>query len=675
MASDDEIWARMDSDRTVDLTPEQGQKMLAAAMRRRAQGAPPAPTAEPAPMPSTPAAPAKKADISALKSAGQGLARWGLLGFDDNVAGLAGALGAGYQNIADDADGSAWDAMKQAYRDARDERRKDVEDAYKANPNAYRAGALGGLLLTAPLAELTANKVAVAAPKEAALAVRAATEAKRAVPFAMLQGVGLGDHDDAVGIAGDAVVNAGLGAIGGAAAPAVGAAVKSGAGAVADRVLPRAGKALEEFGKKADQLRALTVTSAKNAQIGRERLLKELEQFPAGNYPSSEAAFADFLRKSGLSNDWKATSETIAAKAGPMNEEANRMIGAVIDETDLGAQAALDEARGMREQAAALLSKVGGDAKKLRGRAKQEYLALLESAGAAEEQARAATIKGGDIAGRMRSTMIDFQKGLGGDYATLTPAAKQEVDRLAEGVTRNDALGDVSMRQAQRRVQSLSDNEAKWPAGADWDVQAKARGAREEVRAYREAMDNAADAALTGAVPDTLKGSPLYDLAKRGRFSLPATPGSETAADLYRGARSISQASGIAADEAAAAIEKGSKRQPLSLKGTLGITSGTPAGYALALADFALGGRVPAMRATAAERARAVAGLVGNPKALAAALQDARVVKALGPYADVLKKAAKSGTPALRQELRAMLEDDADPDAEARRQALEEMQP
>lgn len=674
MASDDEIWARMDSDRTVDLTPEQGQKMLAAAMRRRAQGAPPAPTAEPAPMPSTPAAPAKKADISALKSAGQGLARWGLLGFDDNVAGLAGALGAGYQNIADDADGSAWDAMKQAYRDARDERRKDVEDAYKANPNAYRAGALGGLLLTAPLAELTAGKVAAPASKDAALAVRAATEAKRAVPFSVIQGIGLGDHDDAVGIAGDAALNAGLGALGGAAAPAVGAAVKSVAGAVADRVLPRAGKALEEFGKKADQLRALTVTSAKNAQIGRERLLKELEQFPAGNYPSSEAAFADFLRKSGLSNDWKATSETIAAKAGPMNEEANRMIGAVIDETDLGAQAALDEARGMREQAAALLSNVGGDAKKLRGRAKKEYLGLLESADAAEEQARAATIKGGDIAGRMRSTMIDAQKARGGDYASLNAAAKQEVDRLAEGVARNDALGDISMRQAQRRVGDL-ESESKWPAGADWDVQAKARGAREETRAYREAMDNAADAALTGAVPDTLKGSSLYELAKRGRFSLPAAPGSETAADLYRGARSISQASGIAADEAAAAIEKGSKRNLLGLKGALALGSGTPAGAALALADFALGGRVPAMRATAAERARAVAGLVGNPKALAAALQDARVVKALGPYADVLKKAAKSGTPALRQELRSMLKDDADPDAEARRQALEEMQP
>lgn len=668
-SSDDEIWAQMDSDRTVDLTPEQADKMLAASMRRRTQGKAYAPE----PMPEPAATTTRRSDISALESAGQGLARWGLLGFDDNVAGLAGALGAGYQRLVDGED-DVLGAMGDAYRGARDERRKDVEDAYQANPNAYRAGALGGLLLTAPLAELTANKVAAAAPKGAALAVRAATEAKRAVPFSVIQGIGLGDHDDAVGIAGDAVVNAGLGALGGAAAPAVVAAAKRGAGAVADRVLPPLGKALAEYGKKADQLRALTVTSAKNAQIGRERLLRELEQFPAGDYPSSEAAFADFLRKSGLSNDWRATSETIAAKAGPMNEEANRMIGAVIDETDLGAQAALDEARGMREQADALLATVGGDAKKLRGRAKKEYLGLLESADAAEEQARAATIKGSDIAGRMRSTMIDTQKARGGDYASLPTAAKQEVDRLAEGVTRNDALGELSMRQAQRRVRDL-ESESKWPAGADWDVQATARGAREEARAYRESMDNAADSALTGAVPDTLQDSPLYELAKRGRFSSPAAPGSETAADLYRGSRSISQASGIAADEAAAAVEKGSKRQALSLKGTLGITSGTPAGYALALADFALGGRVPAMRATAAERARAVAGLVGNPKALAAALQDARVVKALGPYADTLQKAARAGAPALRQELRALLESDSDPDAEARRQALEEMQP
>lgn len=357
---------------TVEFPKDVGAKMLAASMRRQAQ--------PPASAPRNPRAVSSlaKRDISALESARKGLERWGLLGFDDNWAGITGALGAGYQHAVDDADGSTWDAMKQAYRDARDERRKDVEDAYQANPNAYRAGALGGLLVTAPLAELMAGKVAAAAPEGAALTTRAVTEAKRAAPFAVLQGVGLGDHDDAAGIATDAAVNAGLGLLGGAAAPVVGAAVKTAGGAVADRVLPKAGEWLAQQGTKADQLRALTVTSAKNAQIGRESLLKELEQFPAGNYPTSEAAFADFLRKSGLSNDWKATSESIKAKAEPMHEEANRMIGAVIDETDTGAKSALEEARGMREQAAALLENAGGDVKLLKSRAKKDYLALLD---------------------------------------------------------------------------------------------------------------------------------------------------------------------------------------------------------------------------------------------------------------------------------------------------------
>lgn len=633
-----------------------GAKMLAASMRRQAEPAP-----APAP-PSTSAAPAPaKRDISALESAKQGLARWGLLGFDDNLAGLAGAA---YSLVDDDAQGSTWDAMKDAYRRERDWRRKEVEDAYQANPNAYRAGALGGLLVTAPLAELGAAKAAAGAP----LAARAAAAGKQAVPFAVVQGIGLGDHDDAAGIATDAAVNAGLGFVGGAAVPAAGAALKNAGGAVADRVLPKAGQLLADYGKKADQLRALTVTSAKNAQIGREALLKELEQFPAGNYPTSEAAFADFLRKSGLSNDWKATSESILAKAEPMHEEANRMIGAVIDETDNGAKSALEEAQGMREQAAALLENVGGDAKKLKGRAKKDYLALLDSADAAEAQARSATIQGKSIAGDMRSKMLAEQQARGGDYGALPTAAKQEVDRLAEGVVRNDALGDISMRQAQRRVRDL-ESESKWPAGADWDVQAKARGARTETRAYRDAMDNAADAALTGAVPDSLKNSSLFELAKQGRFQAPVPKGSETAADLYRGARSISQASGIAAEQAALAGEKGSKRGLGSLTRTLGITSGNYAGIALALADVALGGRVPAMRATAAERAAAVAGIVGDPKRLATALRDTRVVKALGPAAEKLRAAA--GDPALRQQLAELLQ--SDPEADARRQALEEV--
>jgi hypothetical protein len=652
---------------TVEFPKDVGAKMLAASMRRQST-----PSSSPASLSSPPASPPpSKRDIGALESAGQGLARWGLLGFDDNVAGVAGALGAGYQHAVDDADGSTWDAMKQAYRDARDERRDDVEAAYQANPNAYRAGALGGLLLTAPLAELTASKVAAAAPEGAALATRALTEAKRAAPFSMLQGVGLGDHDDAAGIATDAVVNAGLGYLGGAAAPVAGAALKSTVGAVADRALPVVGKALADYGKKADQLRALTVTSAKNAQIGRESLLKELEQFPAGNYADSEAAFADFLRKSGLSKDWKATSESIKAKAEPMHEEANRMIGAVIDETDSGAKSALEEARGMREQADALLANAGGEVKLLKGRAKKDYLALLESADAAEQQARAAMASGKGVAERMRSTMLDEQRALGGDYGTLPESTKAYVDRLAEGVGRNDALGDVSMAQAQRRVRAL-EPESKWAHGADANVQAKARGAREETRALRERMDNSADAALTGAVPDSLKDSPLYELAKRGRFQTPAPKGSETAADLYRGSRSISQASGIAAEQAAGAIEKGSKRNLLSMKGVLGISSGNPAGIALALADFAVGGRVPAMRATAAEQARAAAGIVADPKKLAAALKDARVVKALGPYAEKLRSASTMAeAAAVRQQLLNMLQ--GDPDADARQQALEEM--
>jgi hypothetical protein len=172
-------------------------------------------------------------------------------------------------------------------------------------------------------------------------------------------------------------------------------------------------------------------------------------------------------------------------------------------------------------------------------------------------------------------------------------------------------------------------------------------------------------------VPDSLKNSSLFELARQGRFQTPVPKGSETAADLYRGARSISQASGIAAEQAAEAVEKGSKRNLMSLKSTLGIASGNPAGAVLALADFALGGRTPAIRATAAERAAAVAGIVGDPKRLAAALKDARVVKALGPYAEKLRAAAKAGEPALRQQLAELLQ--SDPEAEARQQVLEEM--
>lgn len=267
--------------------------------------------------------------------------------------------------------------------------------------------------------------------------------------------------------------------------------------------------------------------------------------------------------------------------------------------------------------------------------------------------------------------MLDEQRALGGDYTTLPESTKAYVDRLAEGVGRNDALGDVSMAQAQRRVRAL-EPESKWAHGADANVQAKAKGAREETRALRDRMDDAADAALTGAVPDSLKDSPLFELAKQGRFQTPAPKGSETAADLYRGARSISQASGIAAEQAAGAIEKGSKRNLLSLKGVLGINSGNPAGIALALADFAVGGRVPAIRATAAEQARAAASVVADPKKLAAALKDARVVKALGPYAEKLRSASTTAeAAALRQQLLALLQ--GNPDADARQQALEEM--
>lgn len=275
-------------------------------------------------------------EITPAESAGTAATRFATLGFDDYAAGIGGGLGSAYQRLKDSPDDEgaidAWRGAlsdaREAFVEARDERRQDVEDAYKANPNAYRAGALAGSIATAPLA---AGRAALSgsALKQAAQA------AKRAAPLGAVQAAGLGDKDTLTGAGLDAAIGALL--TGGISASAP----------LAKKVPAKLAKKLEEFGENADELRVLTTMGATGGSVAAPAVLREVKKVPGGM-----PEVARVLRETGISKGF-ATTGGIAKRAGQKFEESGQKIGAILDDFEQrGAQVdAMDLAGRLRRQA------------------------------------------------------------------------------------------------------------------------------------------------------------------------------------------------------------------------------------------------------------------------------------------------------------------------------------
>ena len=218
-----------------------------------------------------------------------GVADTATLGFADEVAGAAGALGGAFSGV----DGAP--GMAENYRTARDEARADFAKKQKEHPYLVSGGQGVGLALTAPLA---AGKTALEiAGRGGILAVtNAAGQSEAENPAEMTKEM-----------------------------------LEAGAGGV---VLPgvfnstsnAAKRALGRFGEDADMKRVLTTVGATSGAIAKPRVLEEANRVPGGI-----EEMARVLRESGISKGFTTTSG-ILKRSQIAQDASGAKIGAMIDE-------------------------------------------------------------------------------------------------------------------------------------------------------------------------------------------------------------------------------------------------------------------------------------------------------------------------------------------------------
>lgn len=251
------------------------------------------------------------------RSLATGLKQGATFSFADELAGLAGGLGATVGGAA------PLSEFPEYYRQARDEERQRLAEGRAVEP--FEAGA--GQVASSLLLPLGAAKGALT-PLQAAgrgAAVGAATGAA----------TGLGETKtlDADEVVPSVLRNAGFGAVTGAAVPAVAGALQGGAQSGASLLR----KPLAAAGERADELRLLTPAAATGGTISRPRILQEATMVPGG-----VPAAADMLRQSGISRGLT-TAGGINKRARAAMEVSGREIGRMLDDaTARGGQVDVD---------------------------------------------------------------------------------------------------------------------------------------------------------------------------------------------------------------------------------------------------------------------------------------------------------------------------------------------
>jgi hypothetical protein len=314
---------------------------------------------------------------SAWDSARTAAARFATFGADDMAAGVGAAGGAGLQTLRDgrmmdegvgDLLGRVWDSAVGAYREGKQERRAEVENAYLDNPNAYRAGAVVGTVGTMGLG------TGLQAAKGATLGAKVARGAAVGAPMGAISSLGLGDSDTVGGSLKDAAVGGAIGGSLGALAPLAPLAASKG------KELVRT--ALEKGGQNADELRVLTAVGSTGGSIAKPKVLEEAARVPGG-----VEEMARVLRETGISKG-VTTTGGIAKRAAQVMDDSGALIGKFIDDATAkgGKVDGMALAARLRQEAASGMSGMAG----VSDVARQRASTLAKFADRIEEAARQA---------------------------------------------------------------------------------------------------------------------------------------------------------------------------------------------------------------------------------------------------------------------------------------------
>ena len=392
-------------------------------------------------------------EASAFASARKGAARFATFGADDEAAGVGAGAGAATQTALDgrmDADesvggylGRVWDAAVGGYREGKQERRAEVENAYMDNPRAYGAGAVAGTIGTVGLG------TSLHAAKGATLGAKAARGAAVAAPLSALSALGLGDSDTLAGKAKDAAVGAAIGGSLGALAPL--APLVAAKGKDAARWL------LEKGGQNADELRVLTSAGATGGSIAKPKVLEEARRVPGGI-----EEMAKVMRETGISKGLTTTTG-VAKRAAKVFEKSDDEIGRFVD--DATTQGGKVDARALSQrlrQAAADALDIGVNDKSLR-EAEQlrlyadriDNLATRRGAGGAISPADAKAVAR-DIAQDAADAWVQHAKGnpVSGKGEAMMTARRAAEDALDPAF---EKLGlDPASYRAAKRVNQVS---------------------------------------------------------------------------------------------------------------------------------------------------------------------------------------------------------------------------
>jgi len=228
----------------------------------------------------------ESSDAAALFS---GVADTATLGFADEVAGAAGALGGAFSGV----DGAP--GMAENYKTARDEARADFAKKKKEHPYLVGGGQGVGLALTAPLA---AGKTALEI-------------AGRGGILAATNAAGQSEAENPAEMTKEMLSSA----AGGVALPGVFSSTSD-----------AAKRALGRFGEDADLKRVLTIVGATGGSIAKPRVLEEANRVPGGI-----EEMARVLRESGISKGLTTTSG-ILKRSQIAQDASGAKIGAMIDE-------------------------------------------------------------------------------------------------------------------------------------------------------------------------------------------------------------------------------------------------------------------------------------------------------------------------------------------------------
>lgn len=369
-------------------------------------------------------------------SFGTGVKQGVTLGFGDELAGAAGALGALAGGVSDKMSGfdsggaSLGDLAKEAYTGARDAERKRLEESRQADPLLTGAGQIASSLLLPGLG---------AAGSGGGLGAAALQGAKVGAATGAASGVGEAESLDAADVAPKVLGGAAVGGIAGAAAPLIGGILRPAAKAIQ--------KPLAEAGSRADELRVLTTAGATGGAINAPRVLQEAERVPGG-----VKEMARVLRESGVSRGVTTTSGVLK-RATEAQAKSGGDIGRLISEaTNAGGK--VDVGRltaSLRQQAAEATAGMSG----VSDVARQQAANLLRLADRIEGAAP------GGFAALEDIKALSTQLGADAGEAYLARAMGRPVTGKAEALmaTRRGAEGaiDEGMEAAGRSSQPYRD--------------------------------------------------------------------------------------------------------------------------------------------------------------------------------------------------------------------------